>query len=192
MNLLAHFYLAGTTPELRVGNFIGDAVKGSNFDAFPDQIAEGIIMHRDIDSYADNHSVTQSAKRNLSKYRHYSSVIIDIFYDHFLAKNWEDYHEQPLSSYAIEVYKDLANYKKYFPKKSKKMYKYMIRHNWLEVYATVDGINRVLNGLSKRTIFKSKMEQATEELILHYDDFEAAFKEFFPDIVEHTANYRNS
>lgn len=190
MNLLAHFYLAGESPELRVGNFIGDAVKGSNYSYFPDTIAQGITMHREIDAFADNHPITIETKKLLAKYRHYSSVIIDIFYDHFLAKNWQEFDKRNLAEYSESIYLDLETHKDILPKKSKRMYKYMMRYKWLEIYATIDGIDRVLKGLSRRTIFKSKMEQSTKELVAHYDDFEDAFLRFFPDIIEYTKQHR--
>ena len=94
MNFLAHIYLSGDDPELKIGNFIADAVKGKKYTTYPQKIQEGIILHRKIDSFTDAHPIVKkSASRLFSKYGHYNSVIVDILYDHFLAKNWKAHED---------------------------------------------------------------------------------------------------
>ena len=104
MNFLAHLYLSGDNPKVKVGNFIGDFVKGKNLkDRFEADIARGIGLHREIDWFTDTHSIVKQSKDRLRpKYRHYSGVIVDIFYDHFLAKNWDRYSKQLLPDFAEE------------------------------------------------------------------------------------------
>ncbi len=105
MNFLAHLYLSGNDEQLMIGNFIADSVKGSSFRNYPEGIAKGIMLHRAIDFYSDNHSVfLQSVIRLRPNYRKYAGVIVDIFYDHFFAKIWEKYFEDPLEQYADEVH----------------------------------------------------------------------------------------
>src|SRR5690349_12341831 len=98
MNFLAHIFLSGDDPEIMVGNFIGDFVKGRNLDdRFSSGIVKGIELHRAIDEYTDSHPVVAQSKNRLRpKYRHYAPVIVDVFYDHFLAKNWKNYHPTSL------------------------------------------------------------------------------------------------
>ena len=105
MNFLAHLYLSKNNKNILIGNFIADAVKGSDFKKFPEEIQAGILLHREIDNYTDTHLIVRNSKRRLNlHYRHYKGVIIDIFYDHFLAKNWHQYSETPLAVYAENVY----------------------------------------------------------------------------------------
>ena len=91
MNFLAHIYLSGDDPNIQLGNFIGDFVKGRNLvEQFGHEIAKGIELHRAIDEFTDKHPIVKLSKVRLrEKYRHYAPVIVDIFYDHYLAKNWE-------------------------------------------------------------------------------------------------------
>jgi len=92
MNYLAHLYLSGPSEEIKVGNFIGDYVKGNNYNRYSQKIQKGILMHRQIDSFMDNHPITrQSASIFKTRYKRYSSVVIDIIYDHFLATSWNNY-----------------------------------------------------------------------------------------------------
>src|SRR5277367_1527199 len=101
MNFLAHLYLSGDNPKIKTGNFIGDFVKGKNLaDRFEKDIAKGIVLHREIDWFTDRHPVVKQSKDRLrEKYRHYSGVIVDVFYDHFLARNWINYSSKSLSDF---------------------------------------------------------------------------------------------
>src|SRR5690606_17104395 len=105
MNFLAHVYLSGDNPKIMVGNFIGDFVKGGRLsERFEKDIARGIELHRAIDDFTDSHAVVLKSKERLRpKYRHYSPVIVDMFYDHILARHWNDYHPQSLPAFAEET-----------------------------------------------------------------------------------------
>ena len=94
MNFLSHLYLAGNSEGLIIGNFIADSVKGSAYNNFSKEIQQGLILHRKIDSFTDSHPVVEQSKQRLrAKYKKYSSVIVDIYYDHYLAINWKKYSE---------------------------------------------------------------------------------------------------
>lgn len=185
MNFLAHAFLTGNSETLMVGNFIGDFVKGNQFDHFHPEIIQGILLHRKIDDYTDNHPVfKRSRKRIREKYRHYSGVIIDLFYDHFLAKNWEDYANKSLEKFADQVYRTMQDHYDVIPRNAKSMLPYMIKYNWLVNYATIEGIDQSLKGISRRTMHPSGMENAVNDLLDKYHDFEKDFGEFFPEIME--------
>ena len=101
MNFLAHIYLSGEDEKLMVGNFIGDYVKGKDYENYPTPIREGILLHRQIDFFTDSHSQFREAKKLLvEEFGLYSGIIIDLLYDHLLAKNWNNYSEQNLRSFA--------------------------------------------------------------------------------------------
>jgi acyl carrier protein phosphodiesterase len=184
MNFLAHIYLSGNDPKIKVGNFIGDFVKGKNLEErFGKEIAKGILLHREIDWYTDRHQVVKQSKDRLrSKYHHYAGVIVDVFFDHFLAKNFDRYSEKLLPDFADESYGIIQSHDSILPEEVKYMMPYMINGNWLVNYAKIEGIHRALSGMSRRTKFDSKMDEASQDLKNHYDDFAKEFFIFFPDL----------
>ena len=183
MNFLAHIYLSGDNDLVKIGNFSADGIRGKDFTKYPEAMQAGIILHRFIDSYTDTHPIfKKSTKRLHSNYGHYSGVIVDIFYDHFLAKNWETYHIEPLDSFASNFYDLLNTNFGILPDRIKNLTPHMIAGNWLLNYAKIEGIQDVLNGMNRRTRYKSKMNEATKELQLYYDEFENEFSDFFIDL----------
>ena len=89
MNFLAHIYLSGDNDLIKIGNFMADGIRGKHYEYLPAEVQKGIVLHRAIDTYTDSHPIfRQSTKRLHHRYHHYAGVIVDVFYDHFLAKNW--------------------------------------------------------------------------------------------------------
>ena len=159
-------------------------MKGRKFNDFEKDIQKGILIHREIDRYTDTHKVVHRSKSVLTeKYRHYSGVIVDIFYDHILAKNWNDYSKKPLLDYTLDVYGILEANHEILPYRVQQMLKYMIPGNWLYNYRSIEGIGQVLSGMSRRTKFESGMENAVNELEEFFDEFENDFRIFFPDLI---------
>ncbi len=192
MNFLAHLYLSKSNENILIGNFIADAVKGKKYNNYPKEIKAGILLHREIDNYTDNHPIVRKSKRRLNeRYRHYNGVIIDILYDHFLAKNWKKYSEIPLNVYAKNIYSFLEKNNEVLPLRAQNMLPYMVEFNWLVSYASIDGIARVLTGMNKRTKGISQMDLAVEDLQLHYKEFEDDFTTFFIDLIEFSAMKTN-
>jgi acyl carrier protein phosphodiesterase len=188
MNFLAHLYLSGDNPKIKIGNFIGDFVKGKNLtERFDADLAKGIALHREIDWFTDTHSVVKQSKDRLRpKYRHYSGVIVDIFYDHFLAQNWDHYSKQRLPDFAEECYTIIQQHESILPEEVKYMMPYMIKGNWLVNYSKLEGIQRALSGMARRTRFESKMEESVTDLQHHYEEFKKEFEAFFPDLVSNS------
>lgn len=185
MNYLAHAYLSGDNEEILIGNFIADAVKGKAMDNYSEGIRNGIILHRAIDDYTDSHRLHKISRQRLHpKYGHYAGVMIDIYYDHFLAKNWSRYSSKKLVDYTEEVYSLLGKHSSELPDKMNYMLQYMIPQNWLLNYSRFDGLGRVFRGMANRTKFESNMENGVEDLQAGYIDFEAEFTKFFPDLEE--------
>lgn len=175
-----------------VGNFIGDFVKGKIALAeFDPEIIKGIELHRAIDEFTDRHEVVTASKNRLRpKYRHYSGVIVDVFYDHFLAKNWNTYHSELLPDFADKAYGIIQSYDAILPKEVKFMMPYMIKGNWLVNYAKTEGIHRALSGMARRTPYESKMEQSVEDLRENYNDFKHEFEKFFPELSSFATHFR--
>lgn len=186
MNFLAHLYLSGNDDSILIGNFIADSVKGSTITKYPARVKEGIVLHRKIDQFTDTHPVVLKGKVRLRpKFHKYAPVIIDVFYDHFLALQWDDYSSVPLNDYVNGVYRLLEKNKDSFPDRSKMLLPYMIGGNWLEGYSRLEGINRSLSGMAGRSNFISNMELATKELERDIELYEAEFNAFFPLLVDY-------
>lgn len=183
MNFLAHIFLSGDNELVTIGNFIADGIKGNDYKKFPAEIQTGILLHRNIDTFTDAHkTVRLSTKRLHNKYGHYSGVIVDILYDHFLAKNWERYCDVPLGIYADNFYASLEKHYEILPQRIRKMMPHMLADNWLLSYASIEGITKVLEGMNRRTKNRSGMNMAVNELELFYNDFEAEFTQFFHEL----------
>lgn len=183
MNFLAHIYLSGQDEELIIGNFIADSIKGRKYLEFPEGIQKGIILHRAIDYYTDTHPIVRQSKSRLfGTYGHYSGVIVDILYDHFLACNWEKYSKVPLDIFIENFYRLLQDNLEILPKNVQQFLPFMIRDNWLLSYATVKGIGRILHQMDERTNRISRMNSAVVELEAHYEDFQNEFTLFFEEL----------
>jgi len=162
---------------------MADSVKGNKFKQYEDDIQIGIILHREIDSFTDSHAIVRRSKRRLHKrYGLYAGVIIDIFYDHFLAKNWNDYSVIPLDVYVDSVYKVLNQNFEVLPTKTQNMLPFMIEYDWLYNYQFLKGMQEVFDGMNRRTKNRVQMNLATEDLQQHHKDFEADFTEFFAEL----------
>ncbi len=187
MNFLAHLYLSESNTNIMIGNFIADHIKGNNYDGFSKEIQQGIFLHREIDTFTDAHEVVRQSKRRLhERYRHYDGVIIDIFYDYFLAKNWAIYSAIPLDVFTNSINNLFENKSAELPLKSQNFIKYMIEYNILYNYQFEDGIAKVLNGMNTRTEGKSQMNLAIEDLKNLQEEFEEDFTVFFKDLKDFT------
>jgi acyl carrier protein phosphodiesterase len=191
MNFLAHIYLSGNDPQLMIGNFIGDFVKGGSLiGRYEPQVIKGVELHRAIDEYTDSHEVVQKSKDRLRpKYRHYSGVIIDMFYDYYLAKNWDKFHKVSLPVFADHFYTLLKENEETLPAEVQHMMPYMINGNWLVNYGKIEGLHRALSGMSRRTSFDSKMDESIAELSKYNNEFENEFLEFFPALKTFSNNW---
>lgn len=180
MNYLAHIALSGDNEFVRIGNFMADGIKGKKYEFYPKNIQIGVLLHRQIDWFTDNNEVVKKSKKRLNiQYGRYKGVIIDIFYDHFLAKNWLKYFPIPLSDFTHKFYKDLEDNFDILPERVQHLTPYMIKGDWLTNYSKLAGIEKVLLGMDKRTKGKSKMNLATKDLADHYNDFDQDFTIFF-------------
>ena len=183
MNFLAHIYLSGENDLIKIGNFMADGIHGKHFDSFPIEIRKGIILHREIDTFTDSHPLfRQSTKRLHANYHHYSGIIVDIFYDHFLAKNWKNYSDEKLEDYTERFYQSLRDNFEVLTPKTQKMMPHLVTQNWLLSYQTVEGIEIILEKMDNRMKRNSNMRFAVAELRTFYSEFEEEFTLFFEEI----------
>ena len=185
MNYLAHIYLSKNDDLISIGNFMADHIKGNKYKSFSIGLQKGILLHRQIDSFTDAHEIVRKSKRRLDDdYGLYRGIIIDIFYDHMLAKNWHLYSEKPLGVYTQAFYGQLNRHYEVLPEKIKYMTKYLIKEDWLLSYAQLGGIQKVLEGMNRRTGGLSNMNLAIKDLEENYKEFENDFTLFFDELQE--------
>lgn len=183
MNFLAHIYLSGNNELLKIGNFMADGIRGKDYMHFPEEVKRGILLHRKIDSFTDAHLIYRKSKHRLhEKYGHYSGVIMDIIYDHFLAKNWAKYSDESLANYAGEFYKLLDKNEDLLTERTKNLLPYMKQNNWLLSYQSIEGIEKILFQMNHRTKNRSNMQGAIVELKLYYTETEEEFTRFFNEL----------
>ncbi|MEN8225031.1 MAG: ACP phosphodiesterase [Bacteroidota bacterium] len=194
MNFLAHAFLSGSNDDILIGNFIADAVKGNNANKFREGIHKGIILHREIDHFTDHHPVfIRSKNRIVEEYGKFAAVVIDIYYDHFLAVDWEKYADNDISEFAVHVYGLMLSNYSILPLKSRRILPFMIIHNWLVGYSRLKDLQWVFNGMSRRSRkYDSGMENAVESLKCDYENFKSDFGEFFPDMIKHASEFRTT
>src|SRR5262245_7003802 len=194
MNYLMHFFLAGDDPELQLGNLLGDYVKGrvERFEhpGLTDRLRLGIQMHRTIDSFSDSHRAVQRSKSIVAaEYGRLSGVIVDVFYDHVLARRWDEHHPRPLQQYAKDIYGTLIRNQDRLPVAVHPLITYMSRGDWLSGYATERGIERALQGMAERRAVAAGIGTAGRLLGEHFDRFSSDFDEFLPELRTRCAEF---
>lgn len=190
MNFLAHLYLSQDSDQVMVGNFIADFIKGGETDTLQRDVYLGILLHREIDSFTDRHTQVGASKKRLwQRHRHYSPVIVDIFYDHFLAKNWQEYSDTPLEDFASHAYSTLRRFEHLLPPIAKQVLPRMTTYNWLVNYGSLEGIDRALQGVARRASFTTEMASAIEDLQKDYEGFGDDFRIFFPELASNAKSF---
>lgn len=185
MNFLAHTYLSGCNEEIIVGNFMGDYVKGRNYLQFPELVKKGILIHRDIDTFTDMHPITRKGKQRLAdRYHKYAGIIIDIFYDHYLASLWDRFSALPLSEFVSRTYDLLKRNYQVLPEAIKRWFPTFLENNWMMAYQSIDGIELVLERMSANTSLPNHAGYAVQVLSERYATFQQDFLEFFPLIIK--------
>jgi len=183
MNYLAHIYLSGDNKMIKIGNFMADSIRGKSYEVYERDIKRGILLHRAIDSFTDMHPIYRQSKHRLhSKYGHYSGVIMDIFYDHFLAKNWSLYSKTPLEEFTTDFYILLETNYEILTDKVKSIIPHMRNKNWLLSYSTIEGLQIIMNQMNYRIKNRVPMDESIQELKEYYTEFESEFKLFFTEI----------
>jgi acyl carrier protein phosphodiesterase len=182
LNFLAHALLAGDDPALIVGGVVGDWIKGVLPAGLPDDIARGVALHRAIDSHAEQHpAFKQSRARVSAARRRYAGVLVDVFYDHLLARDWAAVHHQPLKEFAADVFHCIEGRMDELPAASHPALRMMAREDWLSSYAQIEGIADVLARMSRRARQPNPMAGGEQELLADLEGFERDFRHWLAD-----------
>lgn len=184
MNYLAHLFLAGELAESQVGALLGDFVKGAAKNNYSPIIQHNIELHRRIDSFTDAHPIVRAAKPVISpERRRFAGVLLDIFYDHYLAKHWTSFSATPLNAFTTNVYGALRTHHEVLPEKLQRMLPFMQTENWLGSYARIEWIDVTLQRMARRSSRGEMLANGGEELRRNYERFEQDFLVFFPDLI---------
>lgn len=179
MNYLVHLYLSGSDPEIQLGGLMGDFVKGRIPADYSEKIALGLHLHRRIDSLAQNSPHTRRSRQRLNpKFGHGRGIIVDIFYDHFLAANWRDYSPVPLESYAADFYTLLQSSHQLLPEGLKQITPRMIEYNWLVSYQHRKVVGKALQRIAQRLSRPLPLAEGVDDLVAHEDSLLEDFAGF--------------
>lgn len=183
MNYLAHQFLSFHNHDLMIGNFIADSIQGNRFEGLTDDTIKGIMLHRKIDSFTDSHPVYLTSKHRFSKdFGKYSGVLMDMIYDHYLAKNFNNYSKITLQEFCNQTYSILNQHLTIFPEPAKRFHSYMIEHNVLFNYSTLQGLETVLTHLNHRIRHRYQLQHSLTHIKEQTDEIEEEFFIFFDDL----------
>jgi len=189
MNYLAHLFLADKTSNSFLGSLMGDFVKGGIDSAMPTALRNAIVQHRRIDTFTDAHPVVKRSKNRIDpEFRRYAGILIDVFYDHFLATRWMDFNDQPLNTFTIEVYARLKQQRHLAPDRMQSTLSYMVDYDLLGSYQQDNGIHRALHGIESRLKRPSKLNLAIVELQRNRDELLTDFRYYFPALIQFVIN----
>lgn len=193
MNFLAHLQLAEDTPESRLGSLLGDFVRGYPWDSrYSDAVWTGIVEHRYVDAFTDSHESWQKSRELLpSELRRFAGIIVDIFYDYFLHKHWNQFSpNQSLNEFVETVHVQLREVIGIAPPEAAEAIKSMIRQDWLREYSSLDGIDLTLRRVSHRSPILTPIFDSAQILEKHTEELESHFLEFYPDLAAYMPKVR--
>ncbi len=191
MNYLAHLYLADPDPEAWLGSLMGDFVKGAIDSSLPPVIRQNIELHRSIDAFTDAHPIVGASKRRLHpEFRRYGGILVDIFYDHFLAGEWARFARLPLDHFARSVYAVLIAHYDTLPVPMRRSISYMIISDLLLSYRDLAGVERALRGIEGRLKRPSRLSEAIADLRAHYSDLRSDFNVFFSALMAYVTEVK--
>ncbi|MEI7802823.1 MAG: ACP phosphodiesterase [Bacteroidota bacterium] len=185
MNHLAHLMLARNSDELMLGGFIADAVKGKKFLDYEKEISKGILLHRFIDNFTDTHTEVSELKKLLRpQFGLLSGVVIDMIYDHILAKHWNEFNTDSLESFSHSAYRVFEKDVSIMPERNQHMLTYMRKENWLLNYATIAGMTKSFNGMARRIRKGELLLQAPQFILDHEIILKESFFRFYPLLIK--------
>ena len=183
MNWLAHLLLSEPTPAFRLGGLLPDFVSSAALTDLPPEFMQGIQRHRQIDAYTDQHPVfRRSVQRFEPPLRRFGGILIDIFYDHFVSRNWTSLSEVPLGDFLAEVYASFESHRADIPELAYQRLRDVRTHHFLSSYGSMEGLTRTLDRLGHRFRRPVNLVPAMAVFEKHYTAFQADFAAFFPDL----------
>jgi len=191
MNFLAHMFLTYGDKKLTVGNYVADFIRNRDLVTFPKKVVEGIHLHRHIDHFTDTHEVVLLSTRKLrDRHKKYAPVVIDVFYDYILSKNWDKYSDIPIRVFADNIYENLNEYSHLFPMHLQSITARMIADDFLLQYGKKSGMIKTFQRIGRRAKFNSNFPTAFDDLESNFDEIQDGFNQFFPDLIAEVAKLK--
>lgn len=183
MNFLAHVYLAPTDDAFQAGNLMGDFVRGRvERLALPPELADGIRLHRHIDSFSDAHPLVRRSRRRFhGTRRRVAGIVVDMAYDHFLARHWARFDDRPLTAFTRGVYERLAAQAGHLPPRLERLLPVMRDGDWLASYGTLDALDHALDRMAGRLSRPEALRGAITDVRAAYEGLEADCLAFLPE-----------
>jgi acyl carrier protein phosphodiesterase len=189
MNYLAHLHLGGQRPGQLLGSLYGDFVKGRLQGQFEPEIEAAIQLHRSIDVFTDRHPLVDVALSRFSlTRRRYAGIVLDVFFDHCLARDWALYADRPLALFTSDVYRALSS-ERQLPERLAKIAPHMVANDWLGSYQQFEVLEQVLRGISRRLTRPEELAAAMQELRRLYEPLSEDFRLFYPQLQDFARNY---
>jgi acyl carrier protein phosphodiesterase len=186
MNFLGHLYFSNNDHQLMYANLHGDFVRGKDFSHLPEKLQEGIRLHRMIDDYIDNHPVVLNLMRKLYEpLPKVAGIAVDLYFDHILAKKWDQFHTQALYEFIDEFYAASMENEEHYSERFKYMIDRMKERNWLYQYQFDYGLMKACQGVSSRISFPNVLNTAHHVFKLYEKEVEKAFFDFMEDAIPH-------
>lgn len=185
MNYLAHLLISPRTPLALGGALAGDFLHGKLDESLPAPFREGVVLHRAVDAFADSHPALRASRGRLSELRHHARIIVDVFYDHFLAVQFEKWSGgESLAAFTSEAYEKLLRNVELFPPRMQRVVRAMAADDWLTSYAEIDSIESALFYLSRRLKRHVDLSASVARLKDDYDGFRGDFERFMPELID--------
>ena len=194
MNFLAHLFLSGEKDGVIMGDFVGDFVKGRLTDEktanWNPEYVVGLKLHRFIDMFTDSHPVVREAKaKNAETYGRISGIILDIYFDYFLARYFDEFSTESLWVYSHRLYSVIEKNGYLIPEAMVPMARGMIRQDWLNSYESLEGIDLTFERMSRRAAFMVLIKDAGQELRKNEEFYFDKFRIFFPELQQQAAQF---
>ncbi len=193
MNWLAHIFLSDNHIEYQLGNLLADLLKGKSWPDASPRFDDGLAMHSAIDRFTDQHPCVKQSKSRLGTQGRLKAVVIDITYDHLLAKNWQHYSDQPLVDFinGFHTHAQLASH--HYPEPARTFLSRLIRSGHLLHYHSLLGLEEAFRRLDLRLSDRVRRKESTLAYLPLVRDqltnIEKDFSHFMPDLIDHFKSF---
>ena len=186
MNWLAHLFLSEPNAAFRIGNLLPDLARPSALAGLSAEFVRGIHQHRRIDAFTDSHPIVRrSIARVGPEFRRFGGIFVDIFYDHFLSREWATLSRVSLTDFTKEIYASFENHRREIPAEAYGAFEKMKSENWLCTYGDLHGVSTTLGKIGLRLRRPTPLAEGAAILEADYAGFHGDFREFFPELMSH-------
>ncbi len=190
MNYVAHQVLSFSNENLQIGNLLGEVIKGKDYEIYPKEIQQGVLLHRFIDSFTDSHEIVKECSAIFHETQgKFSPIIIDVIFDYFLIKNWSLYNSVDFLTFKNDCYTTFRNINITIPEKLQNILFYLLKYDWFVNYSTLEGIHQTLSNIGKRTKFDNQLNQSIDIIKENLPFLEKKFLAFFPELEDNCRQF---